>query len=166
MRNGDRMRMLAVLRQFRVIVAALREHYGALERASGLGGAQLWALAEVANARELSVGDLARRMGIKSPTASNLVRALLERQLVRKLRTREDQRIVCVSVTPEGKALLRRAPQPIEGLLQSALARMPAARLDSLHAHLDDVLALLHHERDAADRLLPEIVRPARRRGE
>jgi len=160
----DRVRMLAVLRQFRVIVAALREHYGTLERASGLGGAQLWALAEVANARELSVGDLAHRMGIKSPTASNLVRALLERQLVRKLRPREDQRIVCVSVTPEGKTLLRRAPQPIEGLLQSALARMPAARLESLYDHLDDVLSLLHHERGAADRLLPDIVAPVRRR--
>ena len=157
--------MLAVLRQFRVIVAALRERYGAVERAAGLGGAQLWALAEISSANELSVGDLARQMGIKSPTASNLVRSLLDRELVRKLRAREDQRIVCVSVTPEGKALLRRAPQPIEGLLQSALARLPASRLDSLHAHLDDVLALLHHERGAADRLLPELVGPSRRRG-
>ena len=157
--------MLAVLRQFRVIVAALREHYGAVERAAGIGGAQLWALAEIAAADELSVGDLARQMGIKSPTASNLVRSLLERDFVRKLRAREDQRIVCVSVTPEGKALLRRAPQPLEGLLQSALARLPANRLESLHAHLDDVLALLHHERGAADRLLPELVAPPRRRG-
>ena len=158
--------MLAVLRQFRVIVAALREHYGAVERAAGLGGAQLWALAEVAAAGELSVGDLARQMGIKAPTASNLVRSLLERQLVRKLRTREDQRVVCISATPEGTKLLRRAPRPIEGLLQAALGRMPTARLESLQGHLDDVLAQLHHERDAADRLLPELVRNARAREE
>ena len=159
--------MLAVLRQFRVIVAALREHYAALERVAGVGGAQLWALAEVSQGRKLSVGDLGRRMGIKPSTASNLVRALLERRLVRKVRARDDQRIVCLSITAEGARLLKRAPQPIEGLLQSALGRMQEPRLAALNEQLDHLLGLLHGERlkGAADTLLPELVGGARNKG-
>src|SRR4051812_5089311 len=66
--DARRTRMLAVLRQFRVIVGALRRHYAIVEERSGVGGAQLWALGEIAAAAELKVGELARGMGIHAST--------------------------------------------------------------------------------------------------
>src|SRR5947209_8752963 len=81
-----RERMLQVLRQFRVLVRALRRHYTAVEAKAGLGGAQLWALAEIAAAGELNMGDLAKQMAIHPSTASNLARLLLARELVQRSR--------------------------------------------------------------------------------
>ena len=49
--------MLDVLKQFRVLLRAMESHYRQVERRSGLGGAQLWALAEIA-AADLTMGDL------------------------------------------------------------------------------------------------------------
>jgi DNA-binding MarR family transcriptional regulator len=160
-----RVRMLAVLRQFRVILGALRRHYASVERSAGIGGAQLWALAQIGEAGELRVGELAQGMGIHSSTASNLVRQLLEQGFVRKLRAYGDQRIVCLSLSAAGRRVLARAPRPVEGLLQAALVKLPAKALDRLHEDLHALIGRMagEHVGDAAGVLLTDMVRSSPR---
>ena len=163
--GGRRPRMVAVLRQFRVILGALRRHYASVERSSGVGGAQLWALAQIGVAGELTVGELAHGMGIHSSTASNLVRQLLEQGFVRKLRARGDQRVVCLSLSAAGRRVLSRAPRPVEGLLQAALLKLPPKALDRLHEDLQALIARMagEHSEDAAGMLLTDVVRASPR---
>jgi hypothetical protein len=52
----QRRRMLEVLEQFRVIVKSSRRHYQDVERRAGLSGAQLWALAQIAEQPGARVG--------------------------------------------------------------------------------------------------------------
>ena len=67
---------LDVLQQLRVVVRLAGSHSARLERSTGIPGAQLWALHEVAQADGLSVGELARRLRMHQTTVSNLLNRL------------------------------------------------------------------------------------------
>ena len=148
-------RMLEVLEQFRIIVKSIRRHYQDVERRAGLKGAQLWALAQVAEQPGVKVGDLARSMAIHQSTASNLLPALERQGLVTRERQTRDQRQVKLFATRKGLKVLKGAPRPLIGVLQQALSELPPARLRALHAELAHVIAHLHGRQVAAARALP-----------
>jgi len=129
-------RMLEVLEQFRIIVRAIRSHYQNVERRAGISGAQLWALARIADSPGANVGALSRSLAIHQSTASNLLRQLQQLSLVERRRRGKDQRSVQIFVTGRGRALLRRSPQPFIGVLQQALTELPDANLASMHRQL------------------------------
>lgn len=133
--------MLEVLAQFRVLVRSIREHYRTVEEKASVGGAQLWALSEIAAHPDMSVGSLARRLAIHISTASNLVGRLEELGLVERKRVSRDQRVVQLAPTALGRRTLKAAPQPTMGLLQQALLDLPPERLKSLRRELSEVLS-------------------------
>jgi DNA-binding MarR family transcriptional regulator len=147
--------MLEALAHFRVIIRSVRQHYQDVERRAGLSGAQLWALAEVAENRGLKVGELARAMAVHQSTASNLARRLYDLGLVRRARKGRDLRHVQLFTTPKGVRLLGRAPRPSIGVLQQALSELPAARLRELNRALTSVVSLMKVKSAAAARALP-----------
>ena len=144
-----------VLEQFRIIIKSIRRHYQDVQRRAGLKGAQLWALAQVAEQPGVKVGDLARSMAIHQSTASNLLRALERQGLVTRERHAGDQRQVKLFPTKKGLKVLKGAPRPLIGVLQQALSEMPPARLHALHAELAHVIALMRSKAITAARELP-----------
>jgi len=144
--------MMDVLKRFRILLRSMDAHYRRVEERSGLGVAQLWALAEIDAAQGLTVGELADRLAIHLSTASNLVRRLEELKLVTRARSRRDQRVVQLSATAAGRRKLEQAPKPSMGLLQQALSEMSGAELASLGGELDKVLRRMRHldRRDAS----------------
>jgi len=147
--------MLEVLAQFRVIVKSIRRHYKSVEARAGVSGAQLWALAQIAEQRGCQVGELARALAIHPSTASNLVRGLSARGLVERERRGRDLRHVQLYASTKGARLLAAAPRPLIGVLQQALSELPPARLRALHAELAQVIAHMHGKQVAAARSLP-----------
>jgi DNA-binding MarR family transcriptional regulator len=128
-----------VLRQFRQVFNAVKAHFQQVEKTVGLGGAQVWALSIVQSNPGLGVGTLARAMDIHQSTASNLVRTLTERGLVAASREETDRRAVHLRLLPAGARLLRRAPEPLTGLLPAAIGSLDPVTL----ARLKDDLATL-----------------------
>lgn len=147
--------MLEVLEQFRIIVKSIKRHYQDVERRAGLSGAQLWALAQVAETPGAKVGELARALAIHQSTASNLLRALEAQGLVTRERQGHDQRQVKLFASRKGLQLLRGAPRPLIGVLQQALSELPPSRLHALHAELAHVIGLMRRKSVAAARSLP-----------
>lgn len=122
-----------VLRRFRLVFNAVKTHFRAVEKKAGLAGAQVWALSVVASRPGIGVGELARAMDIHQSTASNLLKPLLEGELVLAQRSGTDRRAVQLQVTTKGARVLRKAPGPFTGVLPEALASLDAetlARLD------------------------------------
>jgi MarR family transcriptional regulator, organic hydroperoxide resistance regulator len=157
--------MLDVLKQFRVLLRAMESHYRQVERRSGLGGAQLWALAEI-SAADLTMGDLAARLAIHVSTASNLVRRLEELGLATRTRTRADQRVVRITATAAGRRKLRLAPKPSVGLLQKVLRETPPERLAVLHKELGRLVRRMGRiEPGAATSLISEMIAARSREG-
>jgi DNA-binding MarR family transcriptional regulator len=98
----------------------------------------------------VSMGNLAEAMDIHQSTASNLVKALVSRQLVAVTRDAEDRRAVQLHVTSEGRKLLRATPGPFSGVLPGALQKLDAATLRRLNRDLGKLLELLGPDEQAA----------------
>ena len=132
-----------VLRQFRIVFNTVKTHFRQVERDTGIGGAQLWALSEIRATPGIGVNDLAHALDVHQSTASNLVKSLLERGLVAANRSGRDRRIVLLSLLPEGAALLAAAPAPFAGVLPGALSGLDLATLNRLETDLASVISLL-----------------------
>jgi len=148
---------MQVLRRFRVVFNAVRSHFRDVEKAVGLGGAQVWALGLVVQQPGMGVNDLASAMDIHQSTASNLVKALVERGLLTVARSDADRRSVQLHATSKARPLLRRAPQPLAGVLPQALASLDATTLARLDADLGRVERALSTGRRAAKTPLAEL---------
>jgi DNA-binding MarR family transcriptional regulator len=146
-----------VLRKFRIVFNAVKTHFQQVEKRAGIGGAQVWALSIVRDRPDIGVGALAQTMDIQQSTASNLVRILVERGLVKVERGGTDRRTVQLRVLPAGSRLLRKAPAPFSGVLPEALGKLDEATLGRLKRDLNALLAVLHLKKRAAKTPLAEL---------
>lgn len=132
-----------VLRRFRLVFNAVKTHFQQVEKKAGVGGAQLWALSIIRARPCLRMNDLAQSMDVHPSTASNLVRALIERELVAASKHGPDRRTVHISILPAGEKVLRKAPGPLAGVLPQALASLDAKTLARLDKDLAKLIAAL-----------------------
>jgi DNA-binding MarR family transcriptional regulator len=132
-----------VLRQFRLVFNTVKTHFQQMEKRAGLGGAQVWALSVVRDRPGIGVNDLARALDVRQPTASNLVKALADQDLIEVRKDERDGRAVMLHVRPAGTRVLRRAPGPFTGVLPEALATLDPATLDRLAQDLAVLIKVL-----------------------
>ena len=146
---------LQTLQGFRTIVGSARVHDAEVRRICGISGSQLWALAEIARADGTTVNSLSDRMALHQTTASNLVNALVERKLIRRMRDTGDQRVVHLHVTSDGRRMLLRTPGPHPGLLVDALRNLDVDSLERLRSSLGVLVGIMRStERSAAGETL------------
>ena len=139
------------LRQFRVLFNSVRTHFRQVEKETGLGGAQVWALSLIQKSPGLGVGEVAAGMDIHQSTASNLIKVLLKKQLITLNKSAIDKRVVELRVTPEGKKALKKMPGPFEGVLPDALRRLDDTALANLNRELAKLVRLLEADEGAGN---------------
>lgn len=142
-----------VLRQFRLVFNAIKTHFQQVEKQAGVGGAQVWALSVIRDRPGLGVNELARAMDVRQPTASNLVRTLVDQDLVEVHKDTRDRRAVQLHLRPGGLHVLKRAPGPFTGVLPQALSNLDADTLERLEADLNKLIVSLGA--DAAGAKIP-----------
>ncbi|OYY64253.1 MAG: MarR family transcriptional regulator [Burkholderiales bacterium 28-67-8] len=140
-----------VLRRFRLVFNAVKTHFQQVEKKAGVGGAQLWALSIVRDRPGVGVNDLAKAMDIHQSTASNLVKTLVARELMVGARDGKDRRTVQLHVLPTGRAVLRRAPGPLTGVLPQALATLDALTLKRMDSDLATLISALNADERGAN---------------
>lgn len=139
-----------VLRQFRQVFNAVKTHFQNVEKRAGIGGAQLWALSVIAERPGIGVNDLAAAMDVQQSTASNLVRGLVDKELIKTSREGPDRRAVQLNLLPPAKRILSHAPGPFTGVLPSALAGMEPRVLRRLEKDLAVLIDALGSDERAA----------------
>ena len=82
------------------------EQYNVLRILRGAGGAGLPTL------------EIADRMLSRSPNITRLVDRLIAKKLVRRVRSRQDRRVVMITITPEGGELLAQLDAVVDGLFK------------------------------------------------
>ena len=144
-----------LLRLFRIIFKSTTQHFSEVETSAGIGGASLWALAEIADADDLTVTGLAKAMSIHQSTASNLLEKLETGGCIARERSTDDRRVVNLSLTGKGREVLVNAPPPYRGILLDALTRLDPRRLEQLQRDLSDLVETLatKHEQGAFEPL-------------
>jgi DNA-binding MarR family transcriptional regulator len=147
-----------VLRQFRQVFNAVKTHFQQVEKKTGVGGAQLWALSIIRSSPGIGVNALAQAMDVHQSTASNLVKTLIEREFIVTSKSEHDRRSVELTVLPAGTRLLRKAPGPFTGVLPEALAHLDPATLARLEKDLSGLLAQLNPDERAANIPLGQVL--------
>jgi DNA-binding MarR family transcriptional regulator len=110
-----------VFNSLRRLVHALHNASRDTERRLGVTGAQLFVLTQLRATPSISINALAERTMTHQSTVSVVVRRLVRRKLVKKVRSADDARRVELTLTPAGTALLRRAPESVQGRLARAI---------------------------------------------
>ncbi|HEX6643322.1 MAG TPA: helix-turn-helix domain-containing protein [Gemmatimonadales bacterium] len=118
-----------IMESLRRIVRSLRVSAAAVERQTGISGAQLFVLTELAARPGRSLGDLVARTLTSQSTVSQVVAGLVDRGLVARSADPADGRRILLEPTAAGAALIRAAPRTAQADLVDGLARIsPAAR--------------------------------------
>lgn len=130
-----------VLRALRLIFRSVQKHNQWIEDQCGIGGVQLWALWEIAQADSVRVSDVAKNLSIHQSTASNLLDKLERQQLVRRERNGIDQRVVYLRLTDKGQEVLSSAPPVARNVIVDALQELPGENLALLEANLSLLVA-------------------------
>ncbi|MGH8138292.1 MAG: MarR family winged helix-turn-helix transcriptional regulator [Steroidobacteraceae bacterium] len=141
---------LSALQSLRTVFGSARTHDSEVRRVSGVSGSQLWALAEIARCEGTTVNGLAERMALHQTTASNLVNALAESKLIRRVRDAADKRVIHLHSSAEGKQVLLRVPGPHAGLLVDALRRLEFQQLERLRESLALLVGVMQGAAPAA----------------
>lgn len=155
---GDHASAARVLRQFRQVFNAVKTHFQQVEKKTGVGGAQLWALSIIRSNPGIGVNALAEAMDVHQSTASNLVKTLAEREYVAATKAAADRRSVQLKVLPAGTRLLNKAPGPFTGVLPDALAQLQPETLVRLELDLAELLARLNTDERAANIPLGQVL--------
>lgn len=122
---------------------AIQSGMQAIDGSLGMSGSQLSAMWHISAAPGLRVTALASAMRVQHSTASNLLDKLEKRDLIRRERNSQDQRVVSVFLTARGNQIVKKMPGPLHGRLRNALRELPGGVLDSLEEGITALLARL-----------------------
>ena len=137
---GREQTVLDVLQQFRQIYGSMRQHFRLVEERCGMPGSQMWVLQEVRRTPEISIGELAQRLGIHQSTCSLLVDKLVGSGCLEKRKQQRDQRRVGLVLATKGVEALAALPGPAEGVVPEALSSLPPVVLKTLKINLEELL--------------------------
>jgi DNA-binding MarR family transcriptional regulator len=131
---------MSVLDSIRRIVRGLRLSAREVERRFGVTGAQLFVLQQIAAAPVTSLNEIAERTLTHQSTVSVVARRLVARGLLNRASSSSDGRRIELSLTAEGRALARRAPDVAQARLVGALRTLSARDVRSLARMLEHLV--------------------------
>lgn len=138
-----------VLDSLRLIVRDLRLSAREAERAAPITGAQLFVLQQLHDGGTLSLGELAERTMTDQSSVSVVVKKLVSAKLVARKPSRADARRLELSLTPAGKKLLARCPEPTQVRLVAALKRLAPSEAEGLTSGLSALVREMGLESEA-----------------
>jgi DNA-binding MarR family transcriptional regulator len=152
--NHRQKHMQNITKQLRVVFRAVRAHSKTVERQCGLSSAKLWMMWELFATPGLKVSELARALTIHPSTCSNMLDQLENKGLIRRDRSKIDQRAVHLYLTEEGAKVLIKAPRPAQGTLSDALEHLSDENLMHLEKGLNRLIDAMKIK-DEQDGLVP-----------
>ncbi len=102
----------------------------------GVTGPQIWALKTIEDAGILSMGDLAHGMHLHVSTVSGIIDRLESGGLVTRVRSASDARVMELRLTPKGKGILARSPEPPRSKVARRLQGLRPGELRKVRASL------------------------------
>src|SRR6476659_6449077 len=116
-----------ILDSFRRVVRFFRINDRASQSQVGLSGAQLFVLQELGRTPSLSLSEVAQRTFTDQSSVSVVVTRLVDAGFVIRDRDISDARRLVLNLTPNGKAVLKRAPAAPQERVIEAIEKLPAA---------------------------------------
>lgn len=145
-----------VLVSLRRILRATSLHSRKLGRSVGITAAQLMVLRAVNESAVLTASEIARSVSLSQATITTIISSLESRGLVLRERSDVDRRRVNVSLTDEGRTVLKEAPKPLQESFAKRFDALDRWEQHQLVASLERVAAMMDAEDLDAAPLLAE----------
>lgn len=132
-----------IIDNIRRVFKAVNDHSKKAEHETGITGPQLWAIKIIGDLSPVKVSDIARRMYIHPATVVGILDRLESRKLVKRVRSNDDRRVVKVTLTDDGKKIVKKSPQVAQGLLVKGLEVLSVERLQEIYSALEELVHIL-----------------------
>ncbi len=136
-----------IMDNIRRVFQVVNEQSKLVERETGLTGPQLWAIKVIAAQGTLRVSELAAKMYLHPTTVVGILDRLEKRELVCRIRSSEDRRVVEVSLTDEGRRLVEHTPEVASNKITHGLESLSIPELAIIYHGFDRLTRIL----DATD---------------
>ena len=134
---------LRILRALRRIIRGVDLYSKHLDATDRITAPQLVCLLFLANNGPVTATAISREVQLSASTVVGIIDRLEEKGLIARERSREDRRLVRVSVTAAGAELARRAPSPLQQTLANALNELPELEQATIALSLERVVQLM-----------------------
>ncbi len=152
-----------IIDNLRRVFQVVNEQSKKAEHSTGLTGPQLWAIKTIAQEAPIMVSEIARRMYLHPATVVGILDRLEKQELVTRMRSTEDRRVVRVVLTRQGLALVKKAPEVAQGLLVAGLEKLNLKKLINIAQGLDQMAAILGAQNIPPQLILsPEVNKPVK----
>jgi DNA-binding MarR family transcriptional regulator len=121
------------MQSLRRIFKALQDYSQEVSSNFGITGPQLWALKMLSQHSSLALGDLSRKMYLHPSTITGVIDRLEHKGYVVRDRDLDDRRVVKVKLTPAGKDLVAKAPNPVQGKMIYGLRKLNKSELTVIY---------------------------------
>ncbi|MBN1140339.1 MAG: MarR family transcriptional regulator [Deltaproteobacteria bacterium] len=135
-----------ILRSLRQIIRAVEVHSRKLDHDFQITGPQLSCLMVIREHGPIAVTRLAEKAFLSPGTVVGITDRLEEKDLVRRVRSKKDRRLVEIGITEAGEKLIGRTPPPLQGTLTRALKEMPDRERIDIAMALERVVTLMGAE--------------------
>jgi DNA-binding MarR family transcriptional regulator len=132
-----------IMQSLRRIIKSLQDYSQTVSSHFGITGPQLWALKTIYQRGSLSLGELSKGMYLHPSTVSGVVDRLEKKGFVLRDRTEKDRRVVKVCLTPKGKMLVRRAPNPVQGKMIYGLRKLKKEKLNLIYESVQELVGIM-----------------------
>ena len=103
-----------VLVALRRVIRATDLHSKHLAKTTGLTSPQMLLLQTIRDKGEVTIGQLANKMNLSQATVTSILDRLEKRELVYRVRSKEDRRKVHAYLTDQATEVLKEAPIPLQ----------------------------------------------------
>ncbi len=129
---------------------AVELHSRRLVEQVGLTGPQLAVLRKAGQLERTPIGGLARAVHLSQPTVTGILDRLEKRGLLRRTRDEQDRRAVNISITEQGREVLKRAPSLLQDQFRKELDKLQDWEQTSMLSVLQRIAAMMEAEELAA----------------
>jgi DNA-binding MarR family transcriptional regulator len=132
-----------IMQSLRRIIKSLQDYSQTVFSHFGITGPQLWALKTINRLGSLSLGELSKRMYLHPSTISGVIDRLEKKGYLVRDRIENDRRVVKVRLTPKGKMLVRKAPNPVQGKMIYGLRKLKKEKLDLIYESVQGLVEIM-----------------------
>jgi DNA-binding MarR family transcriptional regulator len=147
-----------IIDDIRRVFQVVHEQAKKAEHVTGLTSPQLWAIKTIAQESPIMVSEIARRMYLHPATIVGILDRLEKQELVIRVRSTEDRRVVKVELTVKGRALVKKAPEIAQDIIAEGLGKLPQRNLNKIATSLNQIVGFLGAQDKPAQLILsPEV---------
>jgi len=132
-----------IMQSLRRIFKSIQDYSQEVSNKFGITGPQLRVLKIISGNENLSLGELSKRIYLHPSSITGLVDRLEKKGYVLRDRGQEDRRVIKVQLTSEGKKLVGKAPNPIQGKMIYGLRKLRKGKLNLLCNSIQELVEIM-----------------------